>query len=738
MDNKNDQNDVKIQSTINELCFNFLKNRKVDDAFKLLLYLRSINNFELGESMGEFFSNIYPYSFDINLEYSISCYYRKKYKKSYEICQRILELKNLTEEKSNFIIFNQHFSINHIADDYIYYNKNIIENILKRKPKDTPLVTLTITTCKRFDLFEKTMNSFLNCADIDMIDYWFLVDDNSSEEDRLKMKKLYPFFNFYFKTYEEKGHIKSMNIIRNQVLTEFKTPYVLHLEDDWKFFCKRNYISDAINVLKDNETIGQCLFNKNYIETESDIKVKGGEFKQTYNFIRYYIHEWANTPEKITEWINKYGYEASSNYWPHFSLRPSVLRTKIFEDIGEFNLNAPHFEMEYAYRYVNKGYISAFFEALYCIHIGRLTTQINDDKAINAYKLNDEDQFTKKQNNITLNNFDKKIRTYVLNLDRRKDRFELFCKNAKNNIDFLNWERFSAVDGMTLQSTTQLQRIFNNNDYNMKAGMVGCLMSHIKMYIELLNSDYDIYCILEDDIEFTPNFDKKFLHLYNQLKNVDWDLVYLGHHMRNLNDKNIEYDKEKLPIIEKCDVYKSFQKSVGGTTGYLITKNGCKKLMDFINETGATNCIDTLQQKCANKFNLYYCTPQLIFSDCYRNDNENIDTDIQHNYKSLTIPFETKIQDELLFCEKNKINIQKLSFDSFLQKLNSDENSYVIYCTDLNNNIDILINLCNSKNIKYFTIENKAIFVYNTIENYRRYFHAFKINNEFSIEDCFC
>ena len=122
------------------------------------------------------------------------------------------------------------------------------------------MVSFTITTCKRFDLFEKTINSFLNCVkDLYLIDFWYCVDDNSSDEDREKMKRLYPFFTFYFKSKEEKGHPQSLNIIRSIV----KTPYILHLEDDWKFFVKRNYITDSLDVLASNAKLGQCLFNKN-------------------------------------------------------------------------------------------------------------------------------------------------------------------------------------------------------------------------------------------------------------------------------------------------------------------------------------------------------------------------------------------------------------------------------------------------------------------------------------------
>jgi len=148
------------------------------------------------------------------------------------------------------------------------------------------------------------MNSFLSCCkDIDKIDTWFCVDDNSSEEDRSKMKELYPFFNFYWKTPEEKGHPRSMNIIRDFIKTEF----VLHMEDDWKFIERRNYISDCMSVLAENNKYGQCLINRNYAETGKDIATIGGKFNITKTGVRYFIHEHTSTKEQSDEFRKKYG-----------------------------------------------------------------------------------------------------------------------------------------------------------------------------------------------------------------------------------------------------------------------------------------------------------------------------------------------------------------------------------------------------------------------------------------------
>ena len=709
---------------LDQLCYNFLKNKTADNILGVLYHLRNQNEFKLSIIISKFFSKYYPDIHEILQEYCIASYYNKDYVNAYTGAKELLKF-NLDENFYNITLFNQHFSINHICDNYIYYNKEKIQYIMTRKQKEFPLVTLTITTCKRFDLFEKTINSVLNCFDIDMIDYWFCVDDNSSEEDRIKMKKLYPFFTFYFKNYEEKGHPISMNIIRNYVLEKTKTPYLLHMEDDWKFFDKRNYISDAINVLANNRNLGQCLFNKNYTEKEGDISIKGGEFKVTNKNIRYYIHEYVYNDELKNKWIEKHGYSNSSNYWPHFSFRPSVIRSKVFEDVGSFNKEIHHFEMEYAHRYFQKNYISAFFEGIYCLHTGRLTSQIHDKTAINAYTLNNEKQFDKKS--ISLDNFDSKIKTYVLNLDRRPDRWDNF-KNNCSEIDFLNYQRFSAVDGLKIKSTEQLQRIFNNNDYNMKAGMVGCLMSHIKMYIELIYSDYDLFCILEDDITFTSNFDKKFLHLYNQLKNEKWDLIYIGHHIRNMENKHIEFHTENLPIIEKVNTHKSFLKSLGGTTGYLISKSGAQKLLDFISLYGATNCIDTLQQKSANIMDVFYCTPHLIYSDCFDNNN-SVDTDIQRNITSLSIPYEEKVKNEMNFY--SDMDLLKSNYEDIVNKISTND-EFILYCEE---KIDEICELCKNKNINYYTIENKIIFIV-TKKNINKYFHSFKINDKYSIDDC--
>lgn len=702
---------------LEEITKEFITNPNESNAVKLLRFLRSLEYLNLNTILSKYFINMFPFSTDIKDECAISLFYTKHSEEAYDMHEECLQLRGLKQEMSYRILFNQHFSINDVADRYINYNKDKVSNILSRPKKDFPLITLTITTCKRFDLFEKTINSLINCVDIENIDYWFCVDDNSSEEDREKMKRLYPFFTFYLKTIEEKGHPQSMNIIRNNV----HTPYIFHLEDDWKFFVKRNYISDAIEVIESNKRIGQCLFNKNYSEIESDIDIKGGIFNTTNSGIRYYIHEYCKNNEEVTEWHSKYGNYKSSFYWPHWSLRPSIQRTSILKELGEFNERISHFEMDYAHKYSFKGYISAFFEGIYCLHIGRLTSERDDKTKLNAYQLNNEIQFYGKENKT-------KCKTYIINLDRREDRWNKFVKDNDSFLKFLKYERYSAVDGKLIKNSCQLQQIFETNDYNMRRGMVGCLLSHVKLYTELINSSYEFFIILEDDIECTPDFENKYNNILKQTS--DWDIIFLGHHIRDKEKQKDELNRDIMPIITKRNTYWSFLHSLGGTGGYMITKTGATKLLDFINKTGATNGIDTLIQKSANDLSIYYPNPHLIFSECYRGDN-TIDTDIQYDHSNdLVMSLDDRLEDELKFYKNDIRRIENLE-DIQKYAIDNEFKESCFYKDDDDNIKDIKTVCVHS----YYTIEDKIIFLIPDNVNINRYYHRFKKGDRYDISD---
>ena len=662
---------------MNEQVKRFMKSGSETDALGVLKAIENEGATNAGAILTRKLSKMFPHSFRIRLaaaqlafkvgshRYNMSNGSTGQTELNYasDTCMALTEFGGLSETSRNEVWSLYRQCVPFLENRFVQYDPKKIKEITERPPSSMPLVTFTITTCKRYDLFQDTMDSFLNCClDLDRIDRWICVDDNSSLEDREKMRKRYPFFTFIFKSRTQKGHPQSMNLLQNAV----HTPYYFHIEDDWKFVAKRPYIGDCLAVLGADPKLGQCLINRNYTEIATD-DIAGGFRHITQSGLHYFVHEFARTVEEKASFFAKYGARPQCAYWPHFSFRPSLVRSSVVRELGSYDVNVSHFEMEYANRYYSAGWRSAFLEDMFCIHTGRLTSEINSGR-LNAYDLNDEAQFTGKEEKVAAKTAPRSpssspetstasdatpetkeapveqakpsFAAFVINLDRRPDRLEEF---KKNNIGF-SVTRFPAVDGARLKPTEQLQHIFEGNDYNMRKGMVGCAMSHIQLAILLTKTDLDFLLILEDDITVVPDFAPKLARLIGRLPS-DWNLVYLGHHVRPQYRSDKLFDKVRQPVAERWSRKQSLERSMGGTGGYLLSKAGAYRLLSFINRTGMTNGIDTVQQKAADEMSIYYSEPHLIYSTCW-DDDHNADTDIQRDYDSLTIPLNERIRAE--------------------------------------------------------------------------------------------
>ena len=284
------------------------------------------------------------------------------------------------------------FHLSRSIEKLPYLDKNVpVQNpslvIVNRDRRTTPRVILTFTTCKRFDLFEQTVNSILNMwTDINIVDYWYCVDDNSSEEDRDKMQKVYPWIDYYMKGPEEKGHRPSMKIIWDK-LKELQPEYWIHMEDDFLFHTPGSYIYKPMQMMIDSRNSGynvrQILYNRNYGETIRDYKIQG------HKILRRMAHEVALHQYKVGGNFD-YG---NCHYWPHYSFRPSLIDVAAILTVGNYDTPNQFFEMDYANRWMQMGFLSGFYNHITNRHIGRLTSERNDHTQPNAYELNNESQF---------------------------------------------------------------------------------------------------------------------------------------------------------------------------------------------------------------------------------------------------------------------------------------------------------------------------------------------------------
>lgn len=652
--------------------------KKMDIGKNILLELsnyRATNQFDKGYDLCLKYSELpVLMNLDIFKEYfAFFSYYTQHYETSlqmYKAVQYFSQLKEITE----LCDYNLKFPAQHLIDSYIEYNPSNVEKLNNyfAKQRDNPIITITTTTCKRLDLFKKTINSFIECC-LDLtkyeIDKWYVIDDNSSDEDFNEMKRLYPFMTFIRKTKAQKGHARSINMLLKRV----KTKYLFNLEDDWQFFHKDTYLTYLLDIINDRDEIKQILLNNTYGEVlDKDALVGGFKYVSKNLGVNYIEHEYASTPEQTAEFNTKWGFKPNCAYWPHFSFRPGLTKTEIFKELGFFKEDVWHFEMNYAYQYVAKGYKTCFLPGLVCKHIGKLTS---DKNGINAYVLNDEVQFTGEKKITPI----KTLEIKCVNLDRRPERMEKFnerCLNLSSVVD-----RFSAIDGYNLKTPLhpQLYHLFDKNDYNYRCGIVGCALSHIKILIDYINSDSSkpFLMVMEDDMYFNEKWFKDGYGFEDILEkclvNMDeqkWDIMCLQYTRRNDTEQN----SNKL-TFQKVNATSALAYSYGGTGCYVITKEGAKKLLNFINENSMTNAIDTVIQKSADVLSLVYVEPQFIFLDM-TTETEKYDTDIQYNYENLNYPLYELIKDEIIWLyDKYNLRIN----ENYTLTTTKNENSVYTY-----------------------------------------------------------
>ena len=526
------------------------------------------------------------------------------------------------------------------------YSKDNIEQAVDHFSNQTHLnqikrkVIITTTTCKRTDLLSRTIDSFLECV-LDWKEFvykWIVVDDNSSSEDKEFMKMNYPFLEFVYKTPDQKGHPKSMNMFLD-ILDTFDTSstFVFNLEDDWEFFKKDNYFTKLLNILDENTSYGQALINVNYSEdTNSANTLWGATMNKTKDNEPYFVHNFYQGQELDAK--SKSCGHASCFYWPHFSFRVGLTRLSVFRTLGRYDEQAKHFEMEYAFRYVQAGFKTAFMAGTFCGHIGRRTYERNSEK-LNAYDLNNEQQFgekpktqkqeVQKEPEIPRRKLTQEVGVYVMNLKRRFDRLIKFFENNKDELFSVNI--FEGFDGKTMKPSHKIQKAFKTGDYHYRRGIVGCAMTHIAIWKRLLNEPSHSYAIvLEDDAKLSKNFRQKIIYLLEKYEN-QFEIMFLHYNPYPHSNKAELYIQTGLPTAERWSVERSMRENMGSGAGYIITKDGARNMLKFIEKYGIPNAIDWVMFKTGNEQRILYTTPMVVMANCYQT-TAGTDTDIQNVY----------------------------------------------------------------------------------------------------------
>lgn len=244
-------------------------------------------------------------------------------------------------------------------------------------------LTFTVTTCKRIDQFKSTMdNLILMCKDLDIVDEWVCIDDNSSIEDREEMRRCFPFFRFILKDPENRGHARSLNML----LDSIKTKYVFHFEDDW--ICNEPFsIKDYMDFIISKD-IHQVVLRKNSWRNHDPFGVIDGRkvYKYIYNTNHFQKPDLNITYDKQFKFKSEPDTTIDTEdywWWPGFSLNPSVYNIEILQNkVGKFNekVKTELFEYDYALRCHDQGLVVCYVD-MDIQHTGTVSSYVlNNDR----------------------------------------------------------------------------------------------------------------------------------------------------------------------------------------------------------------------------------------------------------------------------------------------------------------------------------------------------------------------
>lgn len=264
--------------------------------------------------------------------------------------------------------------------------------------KNLPKVLVSLTCCKRYDLMKPTLNSFFNCCtDVNLVSKFLCIDDNSSEEDRKKMKVDFPMFEYVFKNQDQKGHSVSMNMIYDFAV-ENNFDYVFHMEDDWQFVQELPYISRCIQVLNSNESYIQCIPNRNNAEIPDYQRPIGrGLYIENPPHV---LHEHFDNPSLNLQMRSEEFKKCSNiSYWGSFTFHTGMWKMSNVKILGNFSTDG-FFERDYALDALNAGFKLTFLDTFSYYNIGRKSWEPRTNH--NAYTANNTSQFDSSKNDLII------------------------------------------------------------------------------------------------------------------------------------------------------------------------------------------------------------------------------------------------------------------------------------------------------------------------------------------------
>jgi GR25 family glycosyltransferase involved in LPS biosynthesis len=373
---------------------------------------------------------------------------------------------------------------------------------------------------------------------------------------------------------------------------------------------------------------------------------------------------------------------------------------------------------------------------------------------INPFSLPDTDSVDLPEISVDSEKLSQKKYNYIINLDRRHDRWESITKliQSSPSLSKENFIRFSAFDAFdfakeVIRFNIENHPIINDmkiNNKNLKVGEIGCYFSHLFLLKEIMENneifDNQFVSIYEDDFDLTNSFESNYT-IFNEIdvEKYDIDLLYSGGRFwdeYNPTEIDNNYfqrvtedywkDYNKIDSLDSCRNNKEqiiphlyYRKKQlpneiewdRTTSAYKIKKSSCKKIYNLLIKNFIENCkaVDHVLISLHNDIRIYDYFPHLF--RCHWNCQ---DTDIQnsklfdsikdceklHDEIEIQQPSEGIVPDvitqELVVCEKLQINNYNKSSQELLERCTVSQIllkiSFIAFWLNFNYTDNLLIN----------------------------------------------
>lgn len=176
-----------------------------------------------------------------------------------------------------------------------------------------------------------------------------------------------------------------------------------------------------------------------------------------------------------------------------------------------------------------------------------------------------------------------KFPTFIINVpELSPERGEPAYQNVKN-AGYKNIIMFKGVNGKNENEVKEALKLFNNPkfDFWCSKGNIGCNLSMLKVFLNIVNNNIPYATIFEDDIIFHEDWDRLAKEFYKNTPN-NFDIIYMGNQIDECRFEN------NIPRINRKPCFCMH--------AIIVSNKGAKKLLNLIlkwdyNSNYATDCM---------------------------------------------------------------------------------------------------------------------------------------------------